>query len=65
MPPIWIVWRDGGGSPSKQHLYQADARAEAKRLSEKNLGATFHVFECVHDYTVTCEVQVKFVEELR
>jgi len=65
MDTFWIVWKDNGGSPSKQHTTMEEAKAEAKRLSEKHLGETFRVFACVYAYGVQCKVAVSFVEEAR
>lgn len=52
-PPFWMVWRDGGGAPTFQHITQESALTEAKRLARANKGDIFYVLrsvlECVSD----------------
>lgn len=43
MYEFWLVWRNGGGAPTKKHTSQASARKEAERLARANPGAEFVV----------------------
>lgn len=45
MEHFWLVWRDGGGTPTYKHLSPENASQEAQRLAIQNPGATFHVME--------------------
>jgi hypothetical protein len=53
---FWMVWREGGGSPQKQHLSEGAARAEADRLARIHRGDRFHVLRAVASCRVV-EVQ--------
>ena len=46
----WIVWAEGGGSPTVKHVNFASARAEAQRLARSNPGVTFAVLASVVSY---------------
>ena len=55
---FFLVWREGGGSPTQRHPSSAQARAEAKRLARANPGHRFVVLEAhiafeVNDILVT------------
>lgn len=42
-PPYWLVWRENGAAPTKQHPGPVEAEQEAKRLAELNRGEAFVV----------------------
>lgn len=41
--PFWLVWREDGEAPTKQHESEAKAAAEAARLARKSPGQNFYV----------------------
>lgn len=43
LKPFWLVWREGGGTPTVQHETEDAARAEAERLAKHVPGARFFV----------------------
>lgn len=43
--PSYFVYREGGRSPTKAHPNRFSAMKEAKRLAEKDMGATYHVLK--------------------
>lgn len=42
---FWLVWRDGGGCPTRRHQDESSALVEASRLARNNIGARFYVLE--------------------
>lgn len=44
---FWLVWCEGGGSPSYKHDTKGDAQREAERLARENPSYAFAVCECV------------------
>lgn len=42
---FYLVWREGGGPPAKQHFVEQEARDEAARLARENPNAKFHIME--------------------
>lgn len=58
-PLFWVVWRDGGDSPSFKHRDFVSARAEAQRLARKHKGHRFVVLAAVLGY------QHRDLDELR
>lgn len=44
-PLFWVVWAEGGGSPTVKHHSQDTANAEAKRLARVNPGIRFVVLQ--------------------
>lgn len=42
-PPFYLVWRDGGSLPVKQHKSIISAENEAERLARDNPGTDFYV----------------------
>ena len=45
--PFWVVWCDGGGTPTVKHGTPESARAEAERLARTNQGRKFHVLGAI------------------
>lgn len=61
-PAFWLVWREGttpcyDSEPRVRHTTEVAAIAEAKRLAEKHLGATFHVLAACDAYKATVTVE--------
>ena len=52
MEKFWMIWRDDGPAPVKQHVSLRSAEVEAERLAKANLGARFVVLESVKFATV-------------
>jgi hypothetical protein len=52
MKTFWLVWCDGGGTPTVKHATRIEAKAEAERLARRNEGRTFHVLEVIGSATV-------------
>jgi hypothetical protein len=44
---FYLVWREGGGSPTYKHPTHPSANQEAERLARLNPGAKFHVLVCL------------------
>lgn len=42
-PPFFLVWREGGGSPTFKHERQDGAAGEAERLARAHPGERFFV----------------------
>jgi hypothetical protein len=52
MKKIWMVWRDGGQAPHKQHGTLESAEEEARRLATAHCAerATFVILEAVEHF---------------
>lgn len=59
---FWMVFADGGHAPTKQHLSQAEAEAEAQRIARKNRRAAY-VLEAVAGYEPQNPPVVRFATE--
>jgi hypothetical protein len=44
---FWMVWCEGGGTPTVRHQSYQSADAEASRLARLNRGQVFYVLRCV------------------
>lgn len=42
---FWLVWREGGGTPTHPHFTKAEAEREAERLAKANTGQVFFVLK--------------------
>lgn len=43
---FWLVWNEGGSTPTFKHVDVDSAAREAKRLCRAN-GGTYHVLRCI------------------
>lgn len=50
--PFYLVWREGGGTPTFKHDDERSAAAEASRLARNNPGETFHVLVVIESAVV-------------
>lgn len=50
---FWLVWRLGGGQPTKMHGSADAAKDEAERLAEKLPGERFAVLQAMEVYIAT------------
>jgi hypothetical protein len=63
---FWVVWREGGSSPTFRHYNQYTAEREATRLAAQNPGVAFHTLKVEATFCIPPQpVQVtrKFIEE--
>lgn len=44
---FWIVWCEGGGTPTCKHESKINAQTEAERLARDHPSQAFAVLECV------------------
>ena len=44
---FWMVWRNDGHAPTKEHGSEREARKEAERLATSNPGVRFYVLKAV------------------
>lgn len=66
-PPFFLVWREGGDAPVKQHRNVTAAENEAERLAIAHPGSTFYVLipSCrVVERRVTLERFDVFADEM-
>lgn len=49
---FYLVWRLGGGAPTKQHASHHQAQSEACRLAGENPGVEFVVLKAVSGHTL-------------
>lgn len=50
--PFYMVWRENGGTPTRQHIDVGAARAEAERLARQHPGSRFYVLASIGDVQV-------------
>lgn len=54
MKKYWMIHREDGGKPYKEHESYLDACTEAKRLAQENPGSKFAILEAI-EYAL-CEL---------
>lgn len=54
---FWLVWKDGGNSPTYRHQSKRDAVHEAERLSRSNPDEVFYVLKTVDAVSSTATVK--------
>ena len=59
--PFFLVWCEGGGAPTVQHLYYSQAKAEAERLARANPGRRFTVMVAVRGVEVRDLQEVEYL----
>lgn len=58
-PPYWLVWREDGPAPTKQHPDQHQAERETQRLAELHKGERFVVLCPVSRFSVPPSLKVE------
>ncbi len=56
---FWLVWREGGNTPTSKHPNRQLASAEAERLARCNKGAHFVILRAV---AAVCVSEINWVE---
>lgn len=57
--PFWLVWRSGGGCPTRKHDSEASAAQEAMRLAKLHPEETFYVLKSVSETTTQISFHVE------
>lgn len=60
-PTYFVVWCEGGGSPTVRHADFSTAKMEAKRLANQHSGRRFTVLAAIQGFEVTNLREVEYL----